>query len=67
MRKTNKPEDEDKVIKSRMFYTKDQYKDLIKMYERAIKTGKTNFIFENETLTVPYAKYLLNYLKQNGY
>tara|TARA_B110000196_G_C21149072_1_gene668449 strand:- start:3426 stop:3638 length:213 start_codon:yes stop_codon:yes gene_type:complete len=66
-RRTHKSEDEDKITKSRMFVDQDAAAGLSAAYEKALKEGKTSFMFEGEDVNVMYAKYMLSYLKQNGY
>jgi len=66
-RKTNKPEDEDKITESRMFMDKESAVSLKSAYEKALDEGKTSFMFEGENINVIYAKYMLSYLNQNKY
>jgi len=66
-RKTNKPEDENKITESRMFADKEAAMGLRLAYEKALEENKTSFIFKGETINVMYAKYMLSYLNQNGY
>jgi hypothetical protein len=66
-RKTNKPEDEDKITESRMFMDKESAVSLKSAYKKALDEGKTSFMFEGENINVIYAKYILSYLNQNNY
>ena len=66
-RKVNKPEDEDKITESRMFFNKEESMELRDAYAKAVDENKKSFMFKGETLDTIYAKYLISYLKTNGY
>jgi len=67
MRNTEEPDDEDKIKEARMFCNKEESMDLRHAYIEAKAKNKRDFIFKGETLSIVYAKYLINYLSQNGY
>ena len=67
MRNTKEPDDEEKIRNARMFYDKEETMDLRHAYIEAKAKNKREFIFKGETLSIVYAKYLINYLSQNGY
>lgn len=43
--------------------TQETYKTIKRLYDKAIRDGKTEFIFGGHVLLVSYAKYLLEYMQ----
>lgn len=48
----------------KILFTKKKMQQLQTAYDKAVAAGKDQFTFEGQALLCAYAKYLLEYLKQ---
>lgn len=46
-----------------MMLTKEQYKEFVKLYEKAVKNNDEMFVFYGQMVLTEYAKHLLTYFK----
>lgn len=47
-------------------FNSKKLKKLEELYKEAVKAGRDLFFFEDHTILVSYAKYLIQYLKEQG-
>ena len=67
MKKQTDKKTEQELTDHRMFFDKQETTELKTLYDKALEDHKTEFQFKGERLNTIYARYLLSYLKSNGY